>query len=170
MASVIEKLPEAQRKKVVDALLAGQSLRKVAKIAGVSHTQVDDYKRTKFMPMLQAAQKLNAVRELAESPEDQITNTSNLTRAALAADPLLSRISRHQATLDAEIASATGDARGVAALIGTDLRGIELHAKLTGRLDAPAHQTNIMIVCPAGDAPAVTLEPDAVTIDIGPRK
>lgn len=32
-------------------------------------------------------------------------------------------------------------------------------------------QTNIMIVCPAGQqAPAVTLEPDAVVIDIGARK
>lgn len=92
---------------------------------------------------------------------------SAVTQAALltASDPLLARISKHQATADAEIASASGDGRTVAALIGADLRGIELTARLTGRLDSGAAAVTVNLVCPA-PAPVATESDDVVTIDI----
>lgn len=172
MACVIDKLPQADRKKVIDALIAGQSLRKVAKLAGVSHTVVDDYKRKVFTPTLMAAQKLNAVKALAQTPQEQVVATTSLTRAALHSDPLLSRIAEHQQTIDAAIGFACNneDPKSVAALVSTDLKGLELHARLTGRLDStPQNQVNIQIVCPVSPgAPAV--EQEAVTtIDIGSK-
>jgi hypothetical protein len=169
MASVIDSLPPAQHRKVIDALLAGKSLRKVALLAGVSHTVVDDYKRRTFLPTLQAAQKINAVKELAQSPEQQIVETTTLTRASLAADPILSRIAHHQKTIDAAIVDASAEKKGrdIAALISTDLKGLELDAKLTGRLDNAGPNIAIQIVCPASELPD---EPAGDVIDILPGK
>jgi hypothetical protein len=173
MASVIDGLPQAQRQKVIDALLAGQSLRKVAKLAGVSHTVVDDYKRKVFTPTLNAAQKLNAVKELAQSPQEQVVATTTLTRAVLHSDPLLARIAEHQQTVDAAIGFACDneDPKSVAALISTDLKGLELHARLTGRLESQqGPSVAIQIVCPAGaQQPTIRPEDGGVTIDITGR-
>ncbi len=57
----------------------------------------------------------------------------------------------------------------LAKLDRNDQTGLELHARLAGRLDAGPSHTNIMIVCPA--APEVRSVPGeaGVTIDIDPR-
>ena len=150
MASLIDKLPQEARQKVIDALLAGKSLRKVASLAGISHTQVAEYKRKVFLPTLQASQKINAIKALAETPEDQLAIPANLTRAALAADPILSRIAAHQERVDRSLQSAESkeDARGVASLVSTDLKGLELQARHTGRFDAPQAVAPIQVVIP----------------------
>ena len=138
---VIDNLPEAKRQEIVNALLAGKALREVAKLAGVSHTAVDIYKRKKFLPTLALAQKVNASSEVEQSLERQVTNVATLTKAVISAAPIISRIQKHQETLDQAILDARQekDARGVAALIRTDLSGLELDARLTGLLDSGTH-------------------------------
>jgi transcriptional regulator with XRE-family HTH domain len=139
MAAAIDKLPEVERQEVVNALLAGKPLREVAKLAGVSHQALSVYKRDKLIPTLQAAQKVNALRALAETPAQQTQSVATLTRAALSADPILARIAQHQNQVDSKIAGA--DPKGTAALISADLKGLELSARLTGLLDTGSSVT-----------------------------
>jgi hypothetical protein len=178
--SSIESHP--QRQKIIEAILAGSTLRQITAWANppVSTASICRFKRNalaKVQDSLSAANLAIANRDTDLPPDSTIVKQDvslAVTRAALtaAADPFIARIQKHQATLDAAItdAAADKDARGIASLVSTDLKGLELHARLAGRLDTPAQQTNIMIVCPAGaPEPAVTLEPDAVVIDIGKR-
>ena len=150
MPSVIDKLPEVQRQRVVAALLQGQSLRKAASLAGVSHTQVAKYKNRVLAPTLRAAEKLQAIHIVADSDDPSTVSPATLTKAAIAAEPIRSRIALHQQTIDRSIKTAEEgkDARAIAALIRTDLSGLELDAKLTGLLDGPSHVTvnNLAIV------------------------
>ena len=139
--SVIDKLPEAQRQRVVNALLAGASLRKAASLAGVSHTQVGEYKKKVLAPALQVAEKVNALRVVADSQDLTTVSPETLPRAVISAAPLVSRIAEHQKAADTLLASAVGkqDARGAAAVISADLKGLELQARLTGLLDSGTH-------------------------------
>jgi ribosomal protein S8E len=156
--SVIDKLPEATRQRVVNAILAGASLRKAASMAGVSHTQVAEYKKRVISPTLQAAQKLNAIQIVANSENPSTVSPETLTKAAIAAGPLVARIMEHQKTIDSVLldAKVNNDARGVSALIGTDLKGLELTARLTGLLDGPSSVsiTNVALLLQPKDEPA----------------
>jgi hypothetical protein len=94
-----------------------------------------------------------------------------VTGAALLADPYRARIAQHQATADRAMvtAEANGDGRTVAALISTDLKGLELDARLTGRLDTSASPSvSIIIQVPQAQAATVAQQAaDGEIIDIG---
>ena len=100
---------------------------------------------------------------------DQVNEAVNAVVAAtvarLGADPYLARIARHQQTIDDSLqdARADKDGRTVAALIGTDLKGLELDARLTGRLETVATTTNIYVV---QNAIALPPAPERPVIDV----
>lgn len=82
MPSVIETHPKKQE--IIDALLEGQSLRKVAAMAGVSHTQVDDYKKRVLLPSLERASTIAKLEQLAASAQTEgvdVQRVTDLTRA-----------------------------------------------------------------------------------------
>jgi len=104
------------------------------------------------------------------SPEQALGVARSVTSVALASDPIRSRILKHQETVDACIQDAKDakDGRTVAALLGADYRGIELDARITGRLTA-GDQTTINIVVPMAAQPAVEPQ-DFEVIDIKPAE
>jgi transcriptional regulator with XRE-family HTH domain len=153
---VIETLPPLQKKKVLDAILAGQSLRKVAKLAGVSHTVIADYKRRVVYPALKTAAKIQEVQGIPETGGEIIQESANLTRAVIAADPILSRM--EQRRLDRErllkTAEDSADLRGWAAIDRNDISATELEARLTGRLDSqPTGGQVAVVVLPVAGLP-----------------
>jgi hypothetical protein len=176
MASSIETHP--QRNQIVEGLLSGRSYREIGESVTprVSAMALHRYKAKRIGPTLDGAGVLSkALQTLAQANgQDAVPlDPKAVTQAALLADPLLARIARHQQTIDGSIleAQADKDGRTIASLIGTDLKGLELHARLTGRLESQqGPSVAIQIVCPAqGNAPTVTASDDGVTIDIGQK-
>jgi hypothetical protein len=102
---VIDTLPTTQKQKVIDALIAGESCRKVsAMIAQCGHTisysQVAAYRREVIRPAVKTGQKL---RELNRVPEDvsiQTRETANLTRQVIDAGPIIAQREKRVALLD----------------------------------------------------------------------
>ena len=84
--------------------------------------------------------------------------------AAVMADPLVDRIKKHQELIDEQLQKPKLTAGGASMLINTDLRGIELYAKLTNRLQAPSSGVSITIVNPQPTKKGDILSP---IIDIG---
>jgi len=95
----------------------------------------------------------------------------NLARGVSLATPLIERIEKHHATLDASIADATGnrDHKATAGLIGADLKGIEIQAKLASIGGyAPVEQqagTQILVLMPQQAALAQS-EPETIDAEI----
>jgi len=82
-----------KRQEIIDAILAGESLRKVGKMAGCSHTAVQAFKR-KLQPSIARAAALadleayanKALKETSDDKETQANKIKALTRAVADAD------------------------------------------------------------------------------------
>jgi len=165
----VDNLPEAQRKHVIDQLLAGVPLRKVAAPLNISHVSLGAYRRKVLLPTIKAAGKFNAIQEMAQTPTEQAEVVTSLTRAVISAGPILSRIAEHRKVVDSKISKATP--AGAASLMNADLKGLELEARLTGLLDNSAGGSSLTVVC--GDVyvqQADTGEDQGEVIDITPTK
>jgi transcriptional regulator with XRE-family HTH domain len=160
------------KKKLIDMLLAGVSCREVAKVAGISHTAVANYKRKVIKPALRTAAKLREVNELQRDSVEAARETGELTRAVIAADPFISRVSRQYEHLDKayQLAEDKEDPRAIAAVATADSRVTELHARLDGRLDAqPTGANCAVIVLPvAGLPPGMMPAQPAAPRQLGP--
>lgn len=182
----IDNLPENKRRKVLDALLRGESLRKVAKMAGVSHTVVSDYKRKVMIPALKTAQQFKENQPLPETRGQHLAETANLTRDIVKASPFMERheflwgkvtqgIEKAENAVRVVTDRETGQLMSVgpdvgvlAPLLNQAHKNLELLGQVTGELQqAPQAQTNIMIVVPASSNYAAGREAEPVTIDIG---
>lgn len=182
----IDKLPEAQRKKVVDALLAGQSLRKVSKLAGVSHTVVDDYKRRVVLPALATAQKFKEFQGVTETSEAQVRDTVTLTRDIVKSSPFRDRlqslwdrteksIERAEQAVRVVTDRETGrllavgaDVAAIAPLLNQAHKNLEMLGQVTGELAhaSSGPNVNIQINIPAGSSVrAQAAEGDVVEIE-----
>lgn len=109
-----------------------------------------------------------AKRAIATQCSDQPSNSNQAIQKmalALAIDPFTQRCVQHQETIDAALVKAkAGEGRDtIATLIGVDLRGLELYAKLAGRLDAGTHIQVSVVVPGTASTPA---EPEGMVIDI----
>lgn len=172
-----------QEQRIIDALAAGTPYRDIASWTDppVTPMALSRYKRSAVDALLRRVTEANAA--VANNDTNLTTVNSNaVTQVALAqaSDPFLLAAQKQtdrRGRWIREIENAGDytdsgpDYATLAKLDRNDQTGLELHARLAGRLDAPgANQTNIMIVCPATQqAPSVTLEPDAVVIDIGTK-
>jgi hypothetical protein len=164
MAHAVETHP--QRKRIIDALLAGQSVRAIAATLDppMHYTALDRYRREKMQPALRnAAQSAKVLARATSIPANEIPPETavSLNRAAARAlqdapivQPYLARIAEHQQTIDAAIGFACDneDPKAVAALVTTDLKGMEFHARLMGvSLDGPrqaATEVNLTLMLP----------------------
>ena len=161
-----------QSKLIAEMLLKQVPLRKIAESVTpkVSAMALQRYK----VSVLQPAARALALTKSMENVSVQ-NRTAQAVQALPAVQPYVARMMKHAETVDAHMAALEpgAGAKEAAALISADVKAQELAMRATGLLDSPAgHQTSITIVCPAGGngAPEITVEPDAVTIDIGPTK
>lgn len=106
------------------------------------------------------AQALQARGLLTDSPE--VAEIVEATSAVLAqSDPLLSRVRRNYEALDdqmvVELAKPPSkrNAAAICGLVSTDLRAVEMEARLTRRLDSPAQGLSITIVTPHSPTPDI---------------
>jgi hypothetical protein len=181
--SAVERHPQYER--ILKAMTANQTDQQIAAWVNprLDRTTLWRFRKNKLQPMLQqraqgpamVAQALQDAGIIRDAEEMHVATKAVMaaTAASAAADPLLARIMEHQRTLDAAIGFACDheDPKSVAACVATDLKGLELHARLTGRLESQqGPSVAIQIVCPAqGNAPTVTASDDGITIDIGSK-
>ena len=185
--SSLESHPQRQR--IINAILAGSSLRQIAAWAEpkVTESAICRWKQKA------AATFRNTRAEIADAVTNSLAyNDANTpiapnseviraaTQAALvaASDPFLlaaeKQAKRRSRWMD-EIETAGDysdngpDYATLAKLDRNDQTGLELHARLAGRLDTGTHNTvNVAIVCPTqADAPEPQWE--GITIDIGSK-
>ncbi len=178
--SVIDDLPKQQQNKVIDAILAGKSLREIAKIAGTSAPAVQRYKQHRVTAALELAKQTvaesrikkaaklpsnqpdspvtlqqpipvtasvtvdettkvvditptnDAIREVYDTRLQEAIVTKNLVRSSPVRERLESLYSRTERSLDKAEALPTVD--GMAPLLNTAVKQVELLAKLTGEL------------------------------------
>ena len=96
---------------------------------------------------------------------EEVAQIVAATAAVQAADdPLLKRLTVHQEIIDRHLKDDKLKIGAAVALISCDLKGIELYAKLTNRLQAPSTGMNITIVNPQ---PSTKAEGDGPVVDIG---
>lgn len=165
--STIETHPQRQR--IVESICAGSTLREIAAWTNPRVTPMA-LSRFKAKAMAITDNAVAAVKTAIALNKNDLTQVDPklVTKAALAVavDPFLSRV----AHLDAErerlkrVAEGNNNLGAWSALDGNDLRALELHAKLAGRLDAGTHiQVSVVVPGTASNAPA---EPEGMVIDI----
>jgi hypothetical protein len=170
--SVIDNLPEVQRSKVVDALLAGQPLRKVAKLVGISAQQVGEYKTKVLLPAILTAQKVQALQGVTKPNAVRVAEQTSLTRDIVKSSPFRERVEKLWGVTDESIekAKADGDIHLLAPLINQAHKNCEILGRATGELESVANNSvAIQIVYPASQPQTLQslTEPAAYqTIDI----
>ena len=176
MAHAVESHP--QRKYIIEALTNGVPLRKLAATLDppIYFTSLQRYKLAMVKPALRNAHALAQVLAKSKTISDEDLQQITATTAAQAIQaqpviqPYLARIAKHQETIDSAIvnAQADQDGRTAAALIATDLKGMELHARLNHCLDAPAGPAiAIQIVVPTAAQVRTGPADDGDVVDIG---
>jgi hypothetical protein len=187
MKRTIDRLPN--RKKIIDAMLAGVSDRKVAKMAGVSHVAVNAYRREVLQPSLNQAAAAHKFSKLAEKVGVDTTEAGQvaaLTQDLVKANPFLERaqvlwnecldgvkdakdaVRVHQKT-DGTVVFDGRDFGALAALLNQAHRNLELFGKGTGLLREDAggvHVEKMLVVLPRVDRPAVAASPPAQVLDV----
>lgn len=168
-----------QRAAITELLLGGASTRMVANSAKPHLTQsaVQRFKERFIDPALDKARKARyanlsstitperATEALQRAEERPLARS--LVESAVS-DPLISRVSATYERLDRvlDTAESNGERPLVAGLVGANLRAIELHAKLTGRLSedrAPAAVIQIGLFDSSGQVarPLIDAQPSA---------
>lgn len=150
MSSRIDNHPK--RDEIVTAILAGQPLRQVAKLAGMSHTAVQNYVKRIVRPAVLSSAKARSMLQTNPSAEGTIRTiceTKQIAKdaansAALA--PIMNRLAERQAD-QLELlkeAKKAKDFRGFASIDNCEHKDIELTCRLLGLLDSQtANTTNI---------------------------
>ncbi len=169
------------RLKIVEALVSGKPYREIAAWTNppVTPMALSRYKARAMEDLVSATR---AAKQAIVYGENGLTanNAQAVTRAALVAatDPFLSRVMElrrdRQEVKEACLSSLeTPDLSTWAKLDGNDLKELELHARLAGRLDSAGAQVNVQIVIPATREPQVAPigedDSDVLTIDIGSK-
>jgi transcriptional regulator with XRE-family HTH domain len=171
----VDNLPEALRRQVVDALLAGESLRTVAKLAGCSHLAISDYKKRIVVPAIEKAQRIQNLHQPELSGFPQASSQTALTRDIIRTDPFRERLealwSRTNEALDAS-APGTQYFNLFANILNQAHKNLELLGRVTGDLaDDKAPSVAIQIVLPSvsHDSPVIDIDP-AIEIALPTRK
>jgi malonyl CoA-acyl carrier protein transacylase len=163
------------RAKIIEAIAAGRPYREITAWAkpAVTTMQLSRFKGRSVDTIIRHV--TDAKVAIANNDKEiGSVESQAVMRAAMvtAADPFLraaEKQSARRARWMDEIESAGDytdagpDYQTLAKLDANDMKGLELHARLAGRLDAPgANQTNVLIVC--GEMPA---RPAPVSLDDG---
>ena len=182
---IIENLPEAQRKKVLDALITGVSLRKIGEMAGCSVTAVMAYKKRVVKPALKLAHQVQSFQQVDSIDSVKVASHAALTRDIVQASPFAARLEKLWQRVDKSLDKAESAVRtktidgvevweeqglqAIAPLMNQAHKNLELLGRVTGELEVAAvSNIAIQIVLPqAGSGVAVDESPSAYqTIDI----
>ena len=147
--SAVESHP--MRQKIIDAILAGQTLKQITAwtVPSVSTASICRFKRNALAKTGRVVNQ--AVADLIQSdanlphyPDSRVSQSVTQVALAVASDPFLCAITksatrRERWMKDIEDAGDYGvdgpDYKALATLDRNDLTGLELHARLAGRLD-----------------------------------
>lgn len=174
---IIDLLPDKVRRQAIDMMLADDPARSIADWLTqhghkVSFSAIARYKRYDLPKHVEIATKLQQIQ--ADTPNSGIPpmSLSEATNAALAADPILSRVQNKYNNYDKMVSQAVKqkDFKGFAAVDRAETAALTLHAQLTGRLQQQGPSVAVQIVF-SGNQPQNTVEPqtiDADVIDITP--
>ena len=152
----IDRMPEVERKKVLNRVLAGETLTSVAASIGISRQAMSSWHNRVVKPAISVAQKAQSMaRAHDDSPilstKAHIAEQQSLTRDLVRASPLMER---HQflweKTQDGiNSASDSKDLAALPALLNQGHKSIELLGKITGELtEKDAVNLNIIIAIP----------------------
>jgi hypothetical protein len=185
---IIENLPEVQRKKVVDALISGVSLRKVGEMAGCSVTAVMAYKKRVVKPALRTAHQVQHFQAVTSLDSQRFQEHAALTRDIVQASPFRERLEKLWDRADKALDKAENAVRtrvvdgvevweeqglqAIAPLLNQAHKNVELLGRVTGELEVAAGSNiAIQIVLPQVAAiPSSELAPAYEVIDIAPPK
>ena len=172
--SVIDNLPEAERRKVVDALLAGETLSTVGKMVGISAVAVKAYKDRVIVPAIKAAQKVQAIQGIPPTNAETIQQQTALTRDIVRASPFLDRLEKLWERTDRALdkAETASELAVMPGLLNQGHKNLELLGRVTGELETPAQQQiAIQIVMPQAVLGSSGDRPDVEVVDIAlPRQ
>ncbi len=184
MAHAVESHP--QRQYIIDALLNGRPVRAIAATLDppIHFTALQRYKLKVIRPAVNKAvavakltgnvatnTKTIKTQDISEVESAAVLrDATNVLRTSDITEPYLARIREHQQTVDSAIGFACDneDPRSVAALIATDLKGLELHARLCGvSLDgaqtAAGANINLAVMV---SVPRSTVDDPAPSVDV----
>ncbi len=177
--STLESHP--QRSRIVEAIASGRAMTEISSWTDPPISRVA-LQRFKSRAIAEHDARVIAAKKAIANTNNHIEGVAleAVHKAALgiAADPFLSRVyelrADRQSVKDACLqATETPDLSTWAKLDGNDLKELELHARLAGRLDSAGAQVNVQIVIPATREPQATAigedEGDVLTIDIGSK-
>lgn len=166
--SIIDSLPKEKRQKVIDALMRGESLRSVAKIAGVSFQSIDAYKRKIVLPALRMASKVQAIEQVGGDSASIIESQARLTNSIVAASPFRERLEYLWGTTKKAITQAEQDKElnVMAPLLNQGHKNVELLGRVTGELEVSTPSIAIQIVCPVTDQRPSTAAAQVVDISL----
>jgi transposase len=161
--SFIDELPEVQRRQVVDAILEGKSSRYIAKIAGCSHSVVNQYRRRTVLPAIQKAQQVQAFQPLPRTTLEALQQQTVLTREIVQASPFRDRLEKlWQRTEKAadraeravrvvkdeksgELVPVGPDVSAIAPILNQAHKNVELLGRVTGELQENTGRANVAI-------------------------
>jgi len=171
MPSVIDSHPH--RKEIIDALLSGKPLAKIASIAGISKQAVHNYKVKTLKPALATAAIAQKALALTSDPAEQTGQVIGLTRSIAQAAPIIDRLYRRQALREKWAIKAENkeDYRTLTNLDACEHRDIRLECELTGLLVNQQQPTTVInLVCQQVDVHAAPADgPDTgEVLDISP--
>ena len=141
MASVIDSHP--QRKEIIDAILAGGTLRGVADRFGVSGMAIHRFKKNVIAPaILRTPLSPNVLgnRPDALQAVADVQASRNVAQEEARLAPIIERLRKREARREALLSEAAEakDFRGFASLDTCEHRDIELECRLAGLLDGPS--------------------------------
>jgi|SRR5581483_5628499 len=184
---IINELPESTRSKVLDALLAGASLRECAKIGGVSHEAVKTYKQNVFLPAVHKARQIQALQGLPTSDTQKAIEHISLTRDVIQTSPLRDRlqflwsesedaVKRAKRAVrvvkdpaSGELVPVGPDVAAIAPVLNQAHKNCELLGRVTGELEsAPSANIAVQIVMPG--APQNPPAAELPYIDVSVKK
>ncbi len=121
------------RANLVKALVEGKNPEELARAFGCSPQAIRLFRAKHVRPALAIA-RANYDADTHKLPAEARTNSAvKLAETGAAVAEHVSRIRRHYGVIDKQLSSET-DSKALASLIGTDLKAIELNAKLDGSL------------------------------------
>lgn len=140
----------------------------MGKIAGVSHTVIQDYKRRVVLPAIQSAQKLQSFQPLDRPDSVRAVEQAGLTKDIVRASPFRDRLEKLHGRIEnaldraetsvrvvrdkdtGELVPVGPDVAAIAPIMNQAHKNLELLGRVTGELEAPAAaNVAIQIVMPS---------------------
>jgi hypothetical protein len=151
------KLPKNLQKQTLALLTANKPIRAISQFLkengySVSPMAVHRYKRGDFAKTLDAALKLKQAQSLNQNEKPNPAELTTVAKALILADPIVSRVEAQYERFDEWYVAARKVEKfeALASISNAEIRALQLHAQLTGRLNLQP-QTNVLVALVTGE-------------------